>query len=235
MKSTTPSFNQTSAMIEEEERHRYSGEKGALLVQGHGLNGGQSPGQFHDSNTNGRSHSGANICKRKIQPPEVRIDKNITISLSPNQYDQVQEMFHKSTTLAPEVNLAGNLCSLVEDKDMCDWIVDTGATNHIVCSSNLFSESTKPKDHWEDVNSSGASTLRGDVNPTPFGEFFNFLKVNHFSRKSSRDFGDKSEGKQGISKIITIKAGAWLSKNSLSWPWKGNEREASEPRTTRSV
>ncbi|KAH0707513.1 hypothetical protein KY290_012020 [Solanum tuberosum] len=93
-------------------------------------------------------------------------------------------------------------------------------------SDHAFSDAAL-SDHREDANSSGASTPRGDVHPSPFGVFSNLVKVEHS--------GDESEGKQGISKIITSKAEAWMAKNSLSWPWKGNEREASESRTTRSV
>ncbi|XP_006349841.1 probable serine/threonine-protein kinase DDB_G0272254 isoform X1 [Solanum tuberosum] len=93
-------------------------------------------------------------------------------------------------------------------------------------SDHAFSDAAL-SDHREDANSSGASTPRGDVLPSPFGVFSNLVKVEHS--------GDESEGKQGISKIITSKAEAWMAKNSLSWPWKGNEREASESRTTRSV
>ncbi|KAK4725791.1 hypothetical protein R3W88_030708 [Solanum pinnatisectum] len=93
-------------------------------------------------------------------------------------------------------------------------------------SDHAFSDAAL-SDHREDANSSGASTPRGDVHPSPFGVFSNLVKVEHS--------GDESEGKQGISKIITSKAEAWMAKNSLSWPWKGNEREASESRTARSV
>ncbi|CAN4094973.1 unnamed protein product [Withania somnifera] len=95
-------------------------------------------------------------------------------------------------------------------------------------SDHAFSD-TALSDHGEDANSSGASTPRGDVHPSPFGVFSNLVKVEHSPGKASRDSGDESEGKQGISKIITS------AKNSLSWPWKGNEREASESRTARSV
>ncbi|XP_015061320.1 probable serine/threonine-protein kinase DDB_G0272254 isoform X1 [Solanum pennellii] len=93
-------------------------------------------------------------------------------------------------------------------------------------SDHAFSDAAL-SDHREDANSSGASTPRGDVHPSPFGVFSNLVKVEHS--------GDEIEGKQGISKIITSKAEAWMAKKSLSWPWKGNEREASESRNTRSV
>ncbi|CAN4106276.1 unnamed protein product [Withania somnifera] len=90
-------------------------------------------------------------------------------------------------------------------------------------------------DQREDVNSSGASTPRGDVHISPFGVFSNVAKEEHSQEKSSRDSGDESEGKPGISKIITSKAEAWMVKKNLSWPWKGNEREVSEAKTTQFV
>ncbi|XP_011019919.1 PREDICTED: serine/threonine-protein kinase pakF-like isoform X2 [Populus euphratica] len=86
-------------------------------------------------------------------------------------------------------------------------------------------------DHREDANSSGASTPRGDLYPSPFGVFSNL--DDKFPVKSSRDSGDESEGKPAIHKIITSKAEAWIGKKGLSWPWKGNEKEGSEARTTR--
>ena len=85
-------------------------------------------------------------------------------------------------------------------------------------------------DHREDANSSGASTPRGDIPPSPFGVF------SHVDEKSPgkpfRDSGDESEGKSAIHKISS-KAEAWIGKKNLSWPWKGNEREGSEARTAR--
>ncbi|KAJ8539775.1 hypothetical protein K7X08_014027 [Anisodus acutangulus] len=86
---------------------------------------------------------------------------------------------------------------------------------------------------WEDANSFKASTLRGDVHPSPFGLFSNLAKEEHSPRKHSRNSGDENEGKQRIYKIITSKAEEWMAKKSLPWPWKGNERDASEARTTR--
>lgn len=88
-------------------------------------------------------------------------------------------------------------------------------------------------DHREDANSSGASTPRGDIAPSPFGVFSQFSYDEHSPGKPSRDSGDESEGKTGIHKIITSKAEAWMGKKGLSWPWKGNEREGPEARTTR--
>ncbi|CAL1413051.1 unnamed protein product [Linum trigynum] len=80
-------------------------------------------------------------------------------------------------------------------------------------------------DHRDDENSSGASTPiastpRGDFHPSPF-------VVSHY--------GDESDGKPPIHKIITSKAEAWMGKKGISWPWKGNEREVSESRPTKFV
>ncbi|KAL9389294.1 hypothetical protein Peur_017899 [Populus x canadensis] len=86
-------------------------------------------------------------------------------------------------------------------------------------------------DHREDANSSGASTPRGDVHPSPFGVFSHL--DDRSPAQSCRESGDESEGKPAIHKIFTSKAEAWIGKKGLSWPWKGNEKEGSEARTTR--
>ncbi|XP_009608795.1 uncharacterized protein [Nicotiana tomentosiformis] len=98
-------------------------------------------------------------------------------------------------------------------------------------SDHAFSDAAL-SDHREDANPSGASTPRGDVHVSPFEVFSN---VEHSPEKPSRDSGGESEGKPGISKIITSKAEAWMVKKNLSWPWKGNEREVLEAKTTRFV
>ena len=85
--------------------------------------------------------------------------------------------------------------------------------------------------HREDATSSGASTPRGDVHPSPFGVFSHL--DDRSPVQSCRDSGDESEGKPAFHKIITSKAEAWIGKKGLSWPWKGNEKEGSEARTTR--
>ena len=86
-------------------------------------------------------------------------------------------------------------------------------------------------DHREDANSSGASTPRGDVHPSPFGVFSHL--DDRSPAQSCRESGDESEGKPAIHKIFASKAEAWIGKKGLSWPWKGNEKEGSEARTTR--
>ncbi|KAK4374491.1 hypothetical protein RND71_005168 [Anisodus tanguticus] len=102
---------------------------------------------------------------------------------------------------------------------------DSHYLNHAFPSAAL-------SDHKEDSNSIRASTPRGDVHPSPFGLFANLAEEEHSTGKPSRDAWDESEGKQGIYKIITSKAEEWMAKKSLRWPWKGNERDASEARTT---
>lgn len=88
-------------------------------------------------------------------------------------------------------------------------------------------------DPREDANSSGASTPRGDIVPSSFGVFSQMDEKS--PGKPSRDSGDEGEGKPRIHKVITSKAEAWIGKKGISWPWKGNEREGSEAKTTRFV
>ncbi|KAG9143947.1 hypothetical protein Leryth_022966 [Lithospermum erythrorhizon] len=88
-------------------------------------------------------------------------------------------------------------------------------------------------EHKEDANSSGPSTPRGDIHPSPFGVFSHSTHDETSSSKPFRDSGDESEEKPGISKIITSKAEALMGKTRLPWPFKGQEREGSEIRTTR--
>ncbi|KAK7246260.1 hypothetical protein RIF29_41122 [Crotalaria pallida] len=82
-------------------------------------------------------------------------------------------------------------------------------------------------DQREDANSSGASTPRGDLQPSPFGVF------SHVEEKcqgnSMRDSGDENEGKP-IHKIITPKAEVRVQKRTLSWPRRANGREGSDAR-----
>ncbi|PHT33170.1 Serine/threonine-protein kinase CTR1 [Capsicum baccatum] len=133
-------------------------------------------------------------------------------------------------------NLASKVSNKVKSKIKTgeSSMLREGGSGDSHYSDHAFSDAAL-SDHREDANSSGASTPRGDIHPSPFGVFSNLVKGDHSSGKASRDSGDESEGKQGISKFITSKAEAWMPKNSFSWPWKGNEREASESRTTRSV
>lgn len=90
-------------------------------------------------------------------------------------------------------------------------------------------------DHREDAASSGASSPRGDVHPSSFGKFSHATCEELSPGNNSRGSGDESEGKSGISKIITAKAGALIGKTGLPWPWKGNDREGSESKAARFV
>ena len=103
----------------------------------------------------------------------------------------------------------------------------SGDSHH---SDHAFSD-TVLSDHREDATSSGASTPRGDIPPSPFGVFSH--GDEKWPGKPTRDSGDESEGKPTIHKIITSKAEAWMGKKGISWPWKGNEREGSDARTAR--
>lgn len=105
---------------------------------------------------------------------------------------------------------------------------DSHQSDHGISDAALF-------ENREDAASSGASTPRGDVHPSPFGKFSHATYEELSPGKSSRDSGDESEGKSGISKLITSKAEAWMCKKGLSWPWKGNERDGSDTRSGRFV
>ncbi|KAL3581980.1 hypothetical protein D5086_016312 [Populus alba] len=129
-------------------------------------------------------------------------------------------------------NLASKVSNKVKSKiqigeNSTDREVGSGDSHY---SDHGYSDAAL-SDHREDANSSGASTPRGDLHPSPFGVFSNLDDKSPV--KPSRDSGDESEGKPAIHKIITSKAEAWIGKKGLSWPWKGNEKEGSEARTTR--
>ncbi|KAL8552953.1 hypothetical protein ACS0TY_001572 [Phlomoides rotata] len=89
-------------------------------------------------------------------------------------------------------------------------------------SDHGFSDMAMPENR-EDAPSSRASTPRGDIHPSPFGVFSG---VTH-------DSGDEGEGRPGISRILSTKAEAWITKKGLTWPWKGNEQDGTEPKSPR--
>ncbi|KAL2514554.1 putative serine/threonine-protein kinase PITSLRE [Forsythia ovata] len=116
-----------------------------------------------------------------------------------------------------------------ENGSDCD--IRSGDSHH---SDHGFSDAAL-SDHREDAASSGASTPRGDTNPSPFKVFSWVSHEENSPVNPSRDSGDESEGKPGMSKIITSKAEAWIGKKGLSWPWKVNERDGSETKTSHLV
>ncbi|KAG6398635.1 hypothetical protein SASPL_140102 [Salvia splendens] len=103
-----------------------------------------------------------------------------------------------------------------------------GGSNDSHHSEHGFPEAMS--EHREDAASSGASTPRGDIHPSPFGVFSGGHGENS-PGKPSRDSGDEGEGKPGISKILSSKAEAWIAKKGLTWPWKGNEQDGAEPKS----
>ncbi|OIS96439.1 hypothetical protein A4A49_36467 [Nicotiana attenuata] len=129
-------------------------------------------------------------------------------------------------------NLASKVSNKVKSKIKTgeSSVVREGGSGDSHYSNHAFSEAAF-SDNREDANSTGASMPRGDVHPSPFGLFSNLAKEEQSLGKPS---GDESEGKKGIYRTITSKAEAWIAKKNLPWPWKGNERKASEARTTRS-
>ncbi|KAL2514486.1 putative serine/threonine-protein kinase PITSLRE [Forsythia ovata] len=116
-----------------------------------------------------------------------------------------------------------------ENGSDCD--IGSGDSHH---SDHGFSDAAL-SDHRKDAASSGASTPRGDTNLSPFKVFSWASHEENSPVNPSRDSGDESEGKPGMSKIITSKAEAWIGKKGLSWPWKVNERDGSEIKTSHLV
>ncbi|KAH0714778.1 hypothetical protein KY285_007602 [Solanum tuberosum] len=94
-------------------------------IQGNSMGGYQS-GNSYGTRPHGEESLGTGRGKDHIQQqPEIDTNANITVSLSPDQYAQVQRMFPKTTHApSPSANMA----------------VDTEATNHMVCHPSLLSE-----------------------------------------------------------------------------------------------
>ncbi|PIN23244.1 Tyrosine kinase [Handroanthus impetiginosus] len=88
-------------------------------------------------------------------------------------------------------------------------------------------------EHREDAASSGASTPRGDLHPSPFGVLSGVSHEENSLNRPSQDSGDESEGKPSISRIFTSKAEAWVNKKGLTWNWKVNECDGTEPKSSR--
>ncbi|KAK3002567.1 hypothetical protein RJ639_022062 [Escallonia herrerae] len=133
-------------------------------------------------------------------------------------------------------NLASKVSNKVKSKirtgdNLMDREGGSGDSHH---SDHGFSDAGL-YDHREDAASSGASTPRGDIPPSPFGVFSHAGHEEHSPAKSSKCSGDENEGRTGIQNTITSKAEAWMGKKGISWPWKGNEREGTEAKTSRFV
>ncbi|PKA51559.1 Serine/threonine-protein kinase EDR1 [Apostasia shenzhenica] len=83
-------------------------------------------------------------------------------------------------------------------------------------------------DHREEATSSGASTPRGDVAPSPFGFSSTTVLDERSPIKAPKVGHEEAEGKAGLHKIISSKAEAWIAKKGLSWPWKGCEHDVND-------
>ncbi|KAI3459212.1 hypothetical protein Pfo_015875 [Paulownia fortunei] len=129
-------------------------------------------------------------------------------------------------------NLASKVSNKVKSKmrpaENLDREGGSGDSHH---SDHGFSD-TAMFDHRDDAASSGASTPRGDIHPSPFGVFSGVSHEENSPGKPSRDSGDESERKPGISRILSSKAEAWIAKKGLTWPWKGNEQDGTEPKSS---
>ncbi|KAG0470554.1 hypothetical protein HPP92_017254 [Vanilla planifolia] len=93
--------------------------------------------------------------------------------------------------------------------------------------SHQYDHDVAQSDHREDALSSGASTPRGDVMPSPFGLPSSTVMDEKFPSKASKSGHNEAEGKPGFQKILSSKAEAWITKKRL-WPWKGSEHDATD-------
>lgn len=123
----------------------YSGIKGSTTTHETGHDGNQFPGHLYGGRPCSGNSLGAGKGNDHVQQPKVGNDENITVSLSPDQYAQVQKMLHKSPTFVLSAHMAGNICTLVHGKNICDWIIDPGANNHMVCQPSVLSDITSYK------------------------------------------------------------------------------------------
>ncbi|XP_051127168.1 uncharacterized protein LOC127248715 [Andrographis paniculata] len=161
------------------------------------------------------------------RPSRPRSIANAKLGLDPQQPLQV--------AIASKIsNLASKVSNKVKSKmrhgdNLSDREGGSGDSHH---SDHGFSDAAM-SDNREDAASSGASTPRGDAQPPPCGVFSPANQDDGSPRKLSRDSGDESEGKAGISRILTSRAEAWISKKGLSWPWKGSECDLAEPKSSR--
>ncbi|XVF38869.1 hypothetical protein REPUB_Repub20aG0139400 [Reevesia pubescens] len=145
---------------------------------------------------------------------------SVKLGLDPQQPLQAA-IASKLTNLASKVS--NKVKSRMRTGENC--VVREGGSGDSHHSDHGFSDAAL-SDHKEDATSSGASTPRGDVHPSAFGVFSPFDEKS--PGKSCRDSGDESEAKPAIQKFMTL-----MGKKGISWPWKGNDREGSEARTTR--
>ncbi|CAK9138886.1 unnamed protein product [Ilex paraguariensis] len=173
--------------------------------------------------------SGTNHLEADSSFSRTRSIASSKLRLDPQQPLQVA-IASKITNLASKVSnkVKAKMRTTENSMDHEGGCVDSHLSDHGLSDAAL-------SDHREDAASSGASTPRGDISPSPFGVFSHNGHEEHSPVKSLRDSGDESEAKPGISRIISSKAEAWMGKKGISWPWKGNEREGSELKTTRFV
>ncbi|KAL3626609.1 hypothetical protein CASFOL_030158 [Castilleja foliolosa] len=139
------------------------------------------------------------------------LSRNISIASSALGLDPQQPL---QVALASKIS---NLASKVSNKVKSKMRPSENYSDHEGGSNDSHHSDALLCDHKDDAASSGASTPSGDIHPTPFGVFSG---GSHMENSPSNE----SEGKPGISKIIT-KAEALIGKKNLGWPWKGNERD----------
>ncbi|KAL7123748.1 hypothetical protein ABFS83_14G003600 [Erythranthe nasuta] len=143
------------------------------------------------------------------------------IGLDHNQHKQLPQPTITSTI--------SNLASLVSNKVKSKMGL---AENNLDSSDHGLSDMTLSENR-DDGASSGASTPRGEIHSSPFGVFSGVNHEECSPTKPSRDSFDAGEAKPGNFAVLSSKAETWISKKGLTWPWKGNEQDGTEPKSSR--
>ncbi|OIT40277.1 hypothetical protein A4A49_63591, partial [Nicotiana attenuata] len=64
--------------------------------------------------------------------------RGVTITFSPKQYNQILHIPNKENITETSANMAGTICSFLASKTRHSWIVDTGATYHMVSTHEML-------------------------------------------------------------------------------------------------
>ncbi|XP_019248396.1 PREDICTED: uncharacterized protein LOC109227652 [Nicotiana attenuata] len=78
-----------------------------------------------------------------------QLDPMADCTFSRDQYEQILQLLNKAgssqtsnTVSTPAANTTGISCALLASNNLQDWIIDTGATNHMVADLNMLNKST---------------------------------------------------------------------------------------------
>ncbi|KAK4759235.1 hypothetical protein SAY87_022366 [Trapa incisa] len=157
-----------------------------------------------------------------MKPETPTLRQTATTKLGLNSEQPIQ------TAIASKISdLASKVSKKVRSKI---WMEENNTDHETETSDVLHSDHGLSDDHRDDAASSGASTPRGDIPPSSFSAY---SQSDERSPGKPVNSGDESN-KPALHKILTSKAEAWIGKKGLTWTWRGNDREGSEGRISRS-